>query len=166
MREAWRVGGGVTGQECCPGISRALGRELSPAGVHSGTGQSVLSCYSLSLPLAGDSGKEGLVGAGRFLLRHIKSPSWGSSGQSPGACSAQPLVGELAAPDSQRSREGSRFMRSWLTADGTGCSPPLPILVGAPGWEAGLCTYPSGEGPDNQTVPVVSEHSLTLFPHP
>lgn len=57
-------GWGGAGQECCPGISQALGRELSPAGVSSGTGQSVLNCYSLSLPLAGIAGKEWLGGGG------------------------------------------------------------------------------------------------------
>ena len=48
----------VTGQECHPGISWALGKELSPVGVSPGTGRHVLSCSSLSLSLAGDMGKE------------------------------------------------------------------------------------------------------------
>ena len=48
----------VTGQECHPGISWALGKELSPVGVSPGTGRHVLSCSSLSLSLAGDMGKD------------------------------------------------------------------------------------------------------------
>ena len=48
----------VTGQECRPGISWALGKELSPVGVSPGTGRHVLSCSSLSLSLDRDMGKE------------------------------------------------------------------------------------------------------------
>lgn len=48
----------ITGQECCPGISWAPGKELSPTSVSPRMGQYVLSCYSLSLSLAGDTAKE------------------------------------------------------------------------------------------------------------
>ena len=128
-------GGETASQECCPGISRALGRELSPTGVRSGTGRCVLSCYSLARPLAGDVGKEWL-GVG-FLLGHMGSPSWGSSGGSQGACSAQPFLRELAAPGRQRSWEASRLMMCGFTGDGPGCSPHSPCEWGSRHGKAG-----------------------------
>lgn len=155
MRAAWRVEGGCW-PRMLPWHFPGSGENALPRGCALWN-RPKCSELLLTLPALGWGCREGMAGGGGgegFLLRHIKSPSWGSSGQSLGARSGQPLVRELAGPGRQRSREGSRLMRSWLTGDGPGLSPPLPILVGTWRWEEGFSPHPSGEGPENGTIPV------------